>query len=62
MNNVIHVVHAKFESALFTITITSPVDAIHQPGLQLESTAHFLSPPSIFSRVVMHASRESVPC
>ena len=31
MNNVIHVVHAKFESVLFIITITSPVDAIYHP-------------------------------
>ena len=32
MNNVIHVVHAKSQkNVFFTITITSPVDAIHHP-------------------------------
>ena len=53
---------AKFKSVLFTITITSPVNAIHHPCLQLESAAQSLSPPSIVLRVVKHASRESVPC
>ena len=39
MNNVIHVVHAKSKNVFFTITITSPVDAIHHPCSQLESAA-----------------------
>ena len=47
MNNVIHVVHAKSKNVFFTITITSPVDAVHHPCSQLESAAQSLSPPSI---------------
>ena len=43
MNNVIHVVHAKSKNVLFTITFTSPVDAIHHPCLQLESATQSLS-------------------
>ena len=62
MNNVIHVVHAKSKHVFFTITITSPVDAIHYPCSQLESAAQSLSPQSIALRVVKYASRESVPC
>ena len=58
----IHVVHAKFKSVLFTIAITSLVDAIHHPILQLESAAQYLSSPSMLPRVLKHASRESLPC
>ena len=54
MNNVIHVVHAKLKSVLFTIAIPSLVDAIHHPILQLESAAQYLSSPLILSRVLKH--------
>ena len=52
MNNVIHLVRAKSKNAFFTITITSPVDAIHHPCLQLESAEQSLSPPSLDMRLL----------
>ena len=61
MNKVIHVVHAKNKSVLFTIAIISLVDAIHHPILQLKSAVQYLSSPLVLSRVLMHASREYLP-
>ena len=66
MNNVIHVVHAKFKkikmTVLFTITISNPVHAIHHSCSQLESATQSPLPPSIVLRLVKYASREPVPC
>ena len=54
MNSVIHVVHAK-SNVFFTITITSSVDAIHHPCLQLGNAEQSLSPLSIVLRAVKYA-------
>ena len=54
MNSVIHVVHAK-SNVFFTITITSSVDAIHHPCLQLGNAEQSLLPLSIVLRAVKYA-------